>query len=418
MSALAEYRVGIDGPFDFARAQRLAKRAGFGGTHREIERLVELGVDGALALLGRDAESKPQDQSDPRRPSVNVEQARAWWLERMLSGRGALRERLTLLWHGHFATSIDVVLDLGLMLQQNEVLRWNGDGTFGHLLKRVVLGAAMTSYLDGNLNLRSSPNENLAREVLELFALGHGNYGQADVRELARALTGWSVVDQKVRFRWADHDDGAKTILGCRGHFDAAGALDVVANSRACARFISATLWRAFVGEPESSKLREELADEFQRVDRHVGRFVERVLRSRGFLAPDAIPPRSPAPVELICVMARGLGIETDAVGLAAHAGRMGQRLFAPPSVAGWPQDAGWTSTSWCLRRMELPFVLLGGNSPLVSSNVSPGDFARRAFGSHAASQAAIGRAEQRLKGLPAASALACLLSLPEVQWI
>lgn len=418
MSALAEFRPGVDGPFGFRRAQRLFRRAGFGGTVDEVRSLVELGLDGAIEAIGRDPAPESITAGGAHRPSAGIEEARAWWIERMLSGTGALRERLTLFWHGHFATSNNVVLDLGLMLQQNEVLRWNGDGEFGHLLKRVVLGPAMTRYLDGNLNVRSHPNENLAREVLELFALGHGNYTQVDVRELARALTGWSVVDHVARFDPNHHDDGIKTILGRRGRFDAAAALDVVAGSPACARYISALLWRQFVGEPVAPGLRDELAEEFQRVDLHVGRFVDRILRSRGFLSPAEATPREPGPVELGCVMGRGLGVMVDARQLADHATRMGQALFTPPSVAGWPEGSGWSSTSWCLRRMELPFLLLNGMPTILPAGTSPYAYARQAFGSHAASQQAIDQAEHRLRGFEPGRALACLLALPELQWI
>jgi uncharacterized protein (DUF1800 family) len=248
--------------------------------------------------------------------------------------------------------------------------------------------------------------------------LGHGNYTQADVRELARALTGWSVEVQQARFSPDDHDDGTKTILGHDERFDAPSALAVVTDSPACARFVSATLWRAFVGEPDSPELRAELANEFVDLGLHVGRFVELILRSRGFLGPDELAPRNPAPVELVCRMARSLGIDADAKALADLAGRMGQYLFAPPSVAGWPQDLGWSSTTWCLRRIELPFLLLRNGTPRVPPDSSPAEFVRRAFASTSTAHLAIDRAEKRLGRHPLEVQLACLLALPEVQWI
>jgi uncharacterized protein (DUF1800 family) len=334
----------------------------------------------------------------------------------MLSGEAALQERVTLLWHGHFAVSSFETKAVGLSLGQYELLRARGLGSFAELLTLAVHDPAMLVYLDGTLNSKTKPNENVAREVLELFALGHGNYTQRDVRELARALTGWTVVLGEARLRHELHDATEKEIFGSRGRFTSHDALRVVANHPECARHICRILWREFIG-PVDEPLLDDLAALLRAADMNVGRWIERLLRSREFLEPEELTPRIPAPVESLVVLSRRLGLRPSGLSLARQASRMGQQLFAPPSVAGWPRGERWLSTAWRVRRMEAPAVVLRESSDEFDA---PEILAHAAelWGCTGEAAAVARAAVADVRALDPKAALACVLALPELQWL
>ncbi len=228
-------------PWNLARAKHLHRRAAFGVTWSELQRDIQDGpeksVDRVLsgnsriAGLRDDFEEMSEVIGDAASGSNDANRLKAWWLWRMLFTPDPLQEKLTLLWHNHFATSNLKVEDLLLMRKQNELFRQNATAKFGDLLRAVLRDPAMLYWLDANSNRKGHPNENLARELMELFTLGIGHYSEDDVKQAARALTGWTVKRDQVEFRQDRHDDGEKTILGRRRNFDDDGFTAVAARA-------------------------------------------------------------------------------------------------------------------------------------------------------------------------------------------
>jgi uncharacterized protein (DUF1800 family) len=422
MEALSPFRPGVHGPFDFQRANRLFSRLGFGAPRDEVEAAVEHGLDALVARLfeQRDAPGSDERAANGLRSGA-VADARAWWLGELHSGASMARERMALFWHGHFATSVRKPLPLALLVRQIELFRRRGLGRFDELLLDVARDPAMLLWLDANQSTVADPNENLAREILELFALGHGAYSQRDIRELARALTGWDVDIDRAVFRDARHDAGPKSVLGSAALHSAEEALRVVGASPLCARFVAGRIWSHFFGAPPNPDELEHLARGFLSDDLHLGRLVERIVRSRAFLEPQTLAPRIAAPVELVTVFARRLGVAPDPKRWASVAEEMGQALLAPPSVAGWPQGRSWFASSWCLRRAELAARLLHGahesNAPSnIPSNAAGVDLVRQLFCVDDSQRDVVQKAASRLSGAAPTRSLATLLSLPETQ--
>src|SRR5262249_23884624 len=220
----ASYAPSKETPWDLRRVVHLHRRAGFAATGAEIQRDLKEGpqqsIDRLLAGKARSQGVPPEFDTFATALADNASDAgrlKAWWVYRMLFGPDPLTERLTLMWHNHFATSEEKVRSLGLMRRQNETFRSLGRGPFGKLLRAAVREPALLVWLDAPSNRKGHPNENLARELMELFSMGVGNYTEADVKEAARALTGWTIVEEQFREEQRLHDSDAKTILGHRG---------------------------------------------------------------------------------------------------------------------------------------------------------------------------------------------------------
>jgi uncharacterized protein (DUF1800 family) len=262
---------------------------------------------------------------------------------------------MTLVWHGHFATSHEKVDDVRLMHAQNELLRAHALGDFRALLHAIARDPAMLVWLDGDSNRRGHPNENFARELLELFALGDGNYDEHDVQEAARAFTGRGTAGRVYAFRPEHYDDGEKTILGRTGRWDGDEALEIVLEHPACARRLARVLLAAFVAPEPDEEWVAVLAQFVRDADWDVGRVLDVLLRSRLFFSPAARRSRIAGPVELVAVAARAIGA-TPAPKRAAELGAaMGQALFRPPSVKGWDGGRAWIhSGHWIARHNGL----------------------------------------------------------------
>src|SRR5215467_10496831 len=220
----APYAAGVGAPWDLRRVVHLHRRAGFAATWKELQRDLEDGPAKSIdrLLKGRARLGVPDNfrtVAGRLAGTANPAGLKAWWLYRMYWGPDPLGERLTLLWHNHFATSYDKVNNTAVMRRQNEIFREHGGGSFAKLLKAVVHDPALLIWLDAPANRKGKPNENLGRELMELFTLGIGNYTETDVKEAARALTGWKVTLGAFRDSAADHDDGEKTILGKKGRW-------------------------------------------------------------------------------------------------------------------------------------------------------------------------------------------------------
>jgi hypothetical protein len=361
-------------------AAHLSRRAAFGASREELLEAERLGPEGTLDLLLRGrphAEEVLEDLLDAGRIAAerddSGEQLRGWWLYAMLQGGHPLREKLTLFWHNHFATSIDKVQSAALMFRQNCLLRRHALGRFGPFLQAVSRDAAMLLWLDANNNVKGRPNENYARELMELFSLGVGHYSEHDVREAARAFTGARTDGEHFQFDPRLHDGGTKTFLGQTGAWDGGDVVRIVLEQPAAARFLVRKLYRFLVSEktdPPDSLL-EPLCTSFRKSDYDIAALVRTILASRHFYSGHAFRQRVKGPVEYVLgavrAVYRGGGEEKADYRplpqqlLVSRISGMGQRLFAPPNVKGWPGGPSWLNTSTLLERSNFAAALALG---------------------------------------------------------
>jgi len=281
---------------------------------------------------------------------------RGWWLREMVATPSPLTERMTLFWHNHFVSAQPKVRWAQLMYQQNALLRRHALGRFDVLLHEVARDPAMLVYLDTAQNRRGAPNENFAREVMELFTLGEGRYGEADVKEAARAFTGWSF-DPESRafvFRRALHDGGRKTVLGVSGAFDGDAVLDILLAQPSSAQFVVAKLWREFVSSSPDPVRVAAIAEGFRASGWRIDVAVRALLVQPEVVARSEDNALVKSPVELVVGLARQSGGQVTApVAAAVAVAGMGQNLFSPPNVRGWPGGEAWINTATLLARKQ-----------------------------------------------------------------
>lgn len=290
---------------------------------------------------------------------------RAWWLEEMLTAStpaAQLRERMTLFWHNHFVSSLQKVKSTKLMLEQNLLLRRHALGHFDALLHAVAKDPAMLVYLDTANSRRGQPNENFAREVMELFTLGEGHYREADIKQAARAFTGWSIDLETGGYRWRPfiHDDGEKTVLGSSGRFAGDEVLDILLAQPQTAEFATRKLWREFVSpEPDAAEVRR-IAREFREAHYAVRVALRGLLSSPAFWAEKNRASLIKSPVDFVVGAVRETETPVAAVRpLAGLLRQLGQDLFAPPNVRGWPGGEQWINSSSLLLRQQFVERLL-----------------------------------------------------------
>jgi uncharacterized protein (DUF1800 family) len=281
------------------------------------------------------------------------------WMRRMVNSSAQLREKMAFFWHGHFACR-----NLNVLYQQQllDILRQNALGNFGTILKSVSRSAAMLNFLNNQQNRKDHPNENFAREVMELFTMGRGHYTEKDIKEAARAFTGWASNFQgEFVFRRFQHDFGSKTVLGRTGNFDGEDILDLLLEQKQTAVYLTTKLYRFFVHDTPDPKRIEWLADRFYRNQYEILPLLEDIFTSDWFYAPKHIGTRIKSPVELLVGIQRVLPIEfNDPSGLLLLQRGLGQVLFYPPNVAGWPGGKTWIDSSSLMLRMRVPRLLLG----------------------------------------------------------
>ena len=352
------------GPFGKPQAERLLWRAGFGPRHGEAERLARLGLEGAVHSLtrpGRDRLKGPRPHDDHGRSLAPLDRwghDQLWWLDRMVRTTRPLHERMTLVWHDWFATSRDGVGPARLMLNQNRLFRRRGLGSFHTLLAEVTRDPAMLLWLSGVDNTKDSPNENYARELMELFTLGadRGAYTERDVREQARALTGWrnSWHDDlgPVRFRYDKrrHDGGSKRIFGKRGRFDWRDSCRLCVHHRLHPSFFVTKLWSYFIPVPPMAGTRRALQHLYVHSGYEVRPVVEAILRHPALYTG---PRMVKAPAVYVAGLLRGLGRGVDTEAWTWLMSLAGQQLFYPPNVAGW-DDTRWLDTATFRARWEI----------------------------------------------------------------
>jgi uncharacterized protein (DUF1800 family) len=370
-------------PWDIRKVAHLHRQASFGATWAELQRDLRAGPAASVERLLQPAPSSAEEIQilDTLRQGVldsrDPERLKAWWLYRILYGGDPLREKMTLFWHSHFATSNRKVQSIPLMLRQNELLRRHALGNFATLLTNILADPAMLVWLDGIGSKKEQPNENLAREFLELFTLGLEHYTEADVRAAARAFTGWvrqtdegfRLADQ-FRFEPAQFDDGVKTFLKRTGPWKPADIVRIVLEQPACAVFLCRKLYRYFVSETDepSPELIEPLADELRRHHYDIGAVVGIILRSRHFYSRAAYRQRVKSPVEFSAGLLRTLEVPRANVSLLALAvtcERQGQDLFYPPTVKGWDGGRTWIDSTTVLERGNWVADVIWGNPEL-----------------------------------------------------
>ena len=344
------------GAFGPRAAAHLARRSGFGATPSEVAALSGLGVDRAvdsrLHPTDADLDFPVYPPTDDLYARTAARTTQMWWLDRMLRTKHPLVEKMTLFWHGHFATSIRKV-PAPLMAEQINLFRAQGLGNFRTLLVNVSKNPAMLVWLDNRYNVKAHPNENYARELMELFALGLGNYSETDVREAARAFTGWTLERQQFAYIDARHDDGLKSFLGRTGSFGGEDIVNIVVAQPISQRFIARKLLEFFVYSDPEPELVEATASVYALSGYDIGRTVGAILRSNVFYSTRAYRALPKSPLEFTIGTLRLLGVPSVPPNLVATLQRMGQEPLAPPSVKGWDGGPAWINTSTLLARFN-----------------------------------------------------------------
>jgi len=387
-------------------AAHLLERAGFGGTPEEIQALARLSPAEAVRRLvyfqnienvlpafdhsgihdpglepfpeSRPAVTKMAKEKGealgikvkaggdrPLQPIVNkfffwlrasvleTQRVAYWWANRMLATPRPLEEKMALFWHGHFAVNEAKVRDYRKTLGQLGLFHKYGTGNFRDLLVAVAQDPAMLSFLDAGVNVKGSANENFAREIMELFTMGVGNYSEKDVREAARAFTGWNYVDLKFVVNKDQHDDSQKTFLGATGNFDGVDVIDIILKQPATSRFIAGKIYRYFVRQELTSEVQDNLGTMLRASNYNVAPLLETIFLSRDFYSSASVGSQIKSPVQLAISTYKKLGL-TEVPGVPDFniaTGTLGQRLFAPPTVAGWSGGRSWMTPGLLLER-------------------------------------------------------------------
>ena len=382
--------------WNFDSAAHLLVRAGFGGPPADIEKALALGPEPAVHSLANAVPdnapppnwAQPDDEADLReqlqmaatpqdkqlvqkilREKFNSEMKDLirWWVTRMLNTTSPFVEKMTLFWHGHFATSGEKVRPAYKMWQQNETFRQNGLGNFRRLAKAVSRDPAMMVWLDTVQSKKEHPNENFAREVMELFTLGEGHYTESDVKEAARAFTGYRIDPRNQSFRFAakQFDEGMKTFMGNTGPWDGDQVLDIIVSQPQCARFIAAKIWKFFAYDDPEPNLVDALASEFRNLHYEVRPFMKSLLLSEEFYSSKARNTQIKSPVQFLVQALRTLSIPLPDSNFVDFAFRqMGQIPFFPPNVKGWDGGKSWINTATLTFRYKLAHQLVDGVSP------------------------------------------------------
>jgi uncharacterized protein (DUF1800 family) len=384
-------------------AAHLLNRAGFGGTPHEASNLFQLGHEGSvdqfLEAATRETPpivSQPWATPDPERQAAYealrgaseekrrlllkqmgekerryLIEMRQHWLTQMCQGARPLLEKMTLFWHGHFATSIQKVKDPHLMWRQNDTFRQHAFGPWEEMLVAVAKDPAMLLWLDGAQSRRGMPNENFAREVMELFALGEGHYGEEDVQAAARAFVGWTVNKNQQTF--VDHPDAynkeAFAFLQQKKVWQGESILQRLASEPRSAEYIMERLWRFFASENPHPEIITGLAKTFTQEQRRFAPVLREIFMSAAFYAPGVVKQQVKSPTQWLVSLCRSLEMTLPPPLLTTQMMKqLGQELFAPPSVKGWDDGISWMSTSQLLNRYNFAGILVMGQGNIGSA--------------------------------------------------
>lgn len=289
-----------------------------------------------------------------RRQRQAIKNLNLHWFKELVNSEAQLREKMAFFWHGHFASRNNNLFYNQLLLQ---IFREHSLSNFGKLLKEVSHSASMLNFLNNQQNKKDHPNENFAREVMELFTLGRGNYTENDIKEAARAFTGWAAnAKGEFIFRKNQHDNSSKTVLGKKGNFDGDDVLNILLGNKQTAKFITQKIYRFFVNENVDAAIVNQLADKFYKSDYDIGKLMEDIFTSNWFYDEKNIGSRIKSPVELLAGIQRIVPMELENDNVLMNLQRLlGQQLLYPPNVAGWPGGKSWIDSSTLMTRMRIP---------------------------------------------------------------
>jgi hypothetical protein len=400
-----------DADWNPSRAAHLLERAGFGGTPEDVEKLAAMGADEAVRHLVyfqnipdrlpdfdhsgvHDPGIEPFPASRPaatdlakkngeaigvkvkptgnrrlqpvvdrffywlRASRLETHRVNYWWANRMLASERPLEEKMALFWHGHFATTEDKVRDYRKLLGQNNLFRNEGTGNFRDLLIGVSQDPAMLAFLDAGVNVKGSPNENFAREIMELFTMGVGNYSENDIREAARAFTGWNYVDLDFVITPGKHDDTSKVVFNQKGNFDGIEVIDIILAQPVTSEYIAAKIYRYFVNENISPEVKSQLGKLLRKNNYEIAPLLYTMFMSRDFYSPASVATRMKPPVELVISTYKKMDL-TEVPGVPdfnSVTTSLGQKLLFPPTVAGWAQGKSWITPGLLLARSNFVY--------------------------------------------------------------
>lgn len=365
---------------EFIKNKHLANRAGFGISLAQVEQFehqstVEvwkaystpqpfkpIGFDAptidfeysTAAKLNALAKKKVQQLNRRQNIEINLN-----FLMEMVHAEDQLREKMAFFWHGHFASRVANPKFSAHILN---AIRKNALGNFKDLLYAVSKAPAMLSFLNNQQNKKGHPNENFAREVMELFTIGRGKYTEVDVREAARAFTGWSY-NKEAQFveRKRFHDQGRKTFLGRTGHFDGHAILDIILEQPATAKFITNKLYRFLVNEQVDDEIVDMLSNGFYESGYDIAKLLDTIFTSSWFYDQKHIGRKIKSPIELMVGIMRVLPMKIEnPENLILYQRLLGQMLLYPPNVSGWPSGKAWIDSSTLLLRMQIPQIWSG----------------------------------------------------------
>lgn len=305
-----------------------------------------------------------QVQKDSRQHTV---EGQAWWFRRLLNTKAPLREKMTLFWHDHFATSIQKVKQPVLMLNQNELFRQRAFGSFRGLTQAILMDPAMLLYLDSGSSRKGHPNENFAREVMELFTLGEGNYTEADVHAAARAFTGYELdpLNGKVTHNHKHWDESDKTILAKTGPFTGKDVINLIFDKPQPATFMARKIWQFFVSDVPPEPAITQLAATLRGADYQIAPLLREIFLSREFYAAARVRQQIKSPIEFLVQLLKQLEVAEPPPGFPITGQQqLGQVLFMPPNVAGWDWGQAWINTNTLLARYNLAGFLAKGAGP------------------------------------------------------
>jgi hypothetical protein len=396
-----------DNDWNYSSASHLLERAGFGGTPAQISQLAAIGPTAAIQqLLNFDSVDNSHLQAfdhsgihdpglepfPPSRPAttelakdtgealgikikpegnrrlqpvvnkffywlrasvLETNRVSYWWANRMIATNSPLQEKMALFWHGHYAVNESKVRDYRKLLNELELFHDMGIGSFRELMVAVAQDPAMLSFLDAGVNVKGAPNENFAREIMELFTMGVGNYSESDIREAARAFTGWNYLDLDFVINEDQHDNGQKTFLGHTGNFDGIEIIDLIMEHPVTADYIAGKIYRFFVREDLSPQLQAELGSILRNSDYEIAVLLEAIFTSKDFYSEATVGQQIKSPVQLAISTYRKLGLDTvpGVPDFNRATGALSQSLFRPPTVAGWAGGRSWITPGLLLAR-------------------------------------------------------------------
>jgi uncharacterized protein (DUF1800 family) len=392
--------------WDLAKARHLLNRAGFGVPHTLAVRLSEMTPEGAVDYLLNyesipfdfpapdflvppmsnkaraearkamgDEERREFQQKMQREEREAVQKLRGWWIRRMRVTPRPLEEKMALFWHGHFATSAQKVKASEVNYALNEVFRTQATGNFKRLTTEVGQSRCMLRYLDNDRSTKKQPNENWARELMELFTLGQGHYTEDDIKNSARAFTGWSTDGLTFAFNVTNHDSGPKTFMGRSGAFDGWDILDILFEQPALGTFICGKLYKYFAAEEVDPAVVAVLAENFRAGNYELKPVLRELFLSQAFYTPAVMGTQIKSPAQLVVKLTHDLSLDTvPAPAMAQATATLGQNIFLPPNVKGWEGNRAWINANTLLLRYNLPAVLAGATAKGHNEMMAGGD--------------------------------------------